>query len=140
MPLLISGSTRLCFGYRYSIQSFTIKYSSIFQFHMFRNLRLNNHCFLNVTWGWGHQIWLHFAWPWCVFECCCGSLKLFYYIKHCNLEMWEIIFYCEFKQKGEILRNKTFDLQYSGKKVTKHVVYRYARYQIHYVSFIHHGL
>ncbi len=54
--------------------------------------------------------------------------------------MWEITFYYEFKQEGGILRNKTFDLQYSGEKATKHVVYRYARYQIRYVSFIHHGL
>jgi hypothetical protein len=44
---------------------------------------------------------------------------------HWQLEIWETTFFCEFKQKGEIMKNKPFEQQYGGEEVAKHSVYKY---------------
>lgn len=46
------------------------------------------------------------------------------FINHQRLELWEIIFFHEFKQKGVILKNKTWNQQIGGEEAFKHVVYK----------------
>jgi hypothetical protein len=45
------------------------------------------------------------------------------FISHWRLELWESVFFCEFKQKGAIFNNKTLNQQTSGEKALKCVVY-----------------
>jgi hypothetical protein len=46
------------------------------------------------------------------------------FISHWRLELWEIVFSCEFKHKGAILKNKIWNQQIGGEKAFKRVVYR----------------
>ncbi len=46
------------------------------------------------------------------------------FISHERLELWKSVIFREFKQKGAILKNKTWNQQTSGEKAFKCVVYR----------------
>ncbi len=46
------------------------------------------------------------------------------FISHQKLELWEILFFCEFELKGGILKTKTWQQQTSGEKALKWAIYR----------------
>jgi hypothetical protein len=46
------------------------------------------------------------------------------FISHWKLELWEFLFFHEFKLKGGILKNKTWQQHTSGEKTMKQVIYR----------------
>jgi hypothetical protein len=41
------------------------------------------------------------------------------FISHLKLELWESLFYCEFKLKGGILKNKIWQQQTCGEEALK---------------------
>jgi hypothetical protein len=56
-----------------------------------------------------------------------GSVKvqsLEDFISHWKLELWESLFFREFKLKGGILKNKTWQQQNGGEEVLKCVIYK----------------
>ncbi len=46
------------------------------------------------------------------------------YIQKWKLELWELVFYKEFKVKGGIIRKKMWELQIGAKETLNHVFYR----------------
>ncbi len=45
------------------------------------------------------------------------------FISHWKFELWEFLFYREFKLKGGILKNKTWQQQIGGEEALKWVIY-----------------
>jgi hypothetical protein len=46
------------------------------------------------------------------------------FITHWKLQLWEIVFFTEFKHKGGVLKSKTWDQKYGTIEATKQVLYR----------------
>jgi len=46
------------------------------------------------------------------------------FINHWKLEFWELMFFHEFKFKGGILKNKTWQQQIGGEEALKFVIFK----------------